>query len=258
VLYLGYWVILIRKMVYGLSTDISSYAGQLFYVVTSLHFVMAIIVISSLYNAHVHKIELQLSHAQSLATETRLKNLQQQVDPHFLFNSLNILTALIPLDPEKAISFTQRLGEMYRFVLRSQEEDLVPLSQELQFAQDYYYLLSCRYQHSLFLHVDNQSQLHMHDLFIMPFTLQLLIENAVKHNVGEADRPLHMTIRIRNQSIVVENNLQFKHGNQGHGFGLRNLQERYRLLSQQAVRVQKEKDQFSVEVPLMKRLKTSA
>lgn len=123
-MFLPYWVLLVRQLIYGNPTDQSAYPGQLVAITTGLHLPIVIITISSLYNAHVHRVKMQLANVQNLVIETQLKNLQQQVDPHFLFNSLNILSALIKQDPEKSFLFTQKLAEVYRFLLKSQKRGI--------------------------------------------------------------------------------------------------------------------------------------
>lgn len=250
-LYLFYWVMLIRRMVYGLKTDLSAYPGQLFTLITSLHLVIAIITISSLYNQQVHKVEMQLAKVQSLAAETQLQNLQQQVDPHFLFNSLNILAALIRIDTERSVQFTQKLSEVYRFFLKTKKEVLVSLEEELSFLHDYFYLVRCRFGDAFILEVDNNT----HDparCYIMPGTLQLLIENVIKHNVAEEARPITISITLKGDRLTVTNLVAPKENTTTSGHGLQNLNARYQLLNGQALSWQEQEGVFLVQVPLIK------
>ncbi len=182
---------------------------------------------------------------------TQLEVLQNQMSPHFLFNSLNALTTLIAEDQETAIEFTQKLSEVYRYILQNKQRELVLLSEELEFAGSYVYLLQMRYPKNL--KVEFKISDHARDQFIAPMTLQMLIENAIKHNVISYTDPLGITIMTDAENqIIVENNFQPKSIVQkGTKTGLANIRNRYSFFGNKEIVVSNSKDYFTVKVPLI-------
>lgn len=198
-----------------------------------------------LQNAVAEKAELERQNV-----ESQLEGLRNQVNPHFLFNSLNTLTYLIPEDPDKAVRFVQKLSKVYRYVLESREAKMIPLKDELEFLHAYIFLLKERFGENL--------QIKLHDLngatdgAIVPLTLQMLFENAIKHNVISAGKPLSVEMFAENGHLVVRNNLQRK--NQvmdSTGIGLDNIRTRYRMLTDREVQVIASRDYFTVLLPLV-------
>lgn len=184
--------------------------------------------------------------------QTQLDSLKQQVNPHFLFNSLNTLSYLIGDDTERAEDFLNELCKVYRYLLRTNEHELTDLNTELHFIRSYFHLLKTRYGESLHLHVAIDPA---YETYLLPsLTLQLLVENAVKHNVIDKIQPL--TVRICTQpdgSLMVCNTLQRKpQPLLSTQVGLRNIAAKFRLLGQGDIRIEETTDQFSVTVPLMK------
>ncbi len=154
--------------------------------------------------------------------QTQLESLKAQVNPHFLFNSLNSLSSLISEDPVKAEKFLDEMCKVYRYLLRNSEDDLAPLWVEMQFIQSYYHLLKTRYGDSLFLEVDIPDELVWYR--IPSLTLQMLVENAVKHNMMLKDRPLQIVITtIAGPRLIISNNLQRKKGYHPTKLGLTTL-----------------------------------
>ena len=176
--------------------------------------------------------------------------LKNQLDPHFLFNSLNVLTSLIDEDPFQAQKFTTSLSKVYRYVLEQKNKDLVSIDEELQFAKTYVRLLKMRFENSIHLEIPDQSAYP--DAKIVPLSLQLLLENAVKHNVVNSDNPLYIKVYENNGELVVKNNLQEKQVvNKGSGVGLQNIKQRYGILTDRKVLIQKSTSEFSVSLPLL-------
>ena len=135
--------------------------------------------------------------------------LKNQLDPHFLFNSLNVLTSLIDENPEAAQQFTTSLSKVYRYVLEQKNKELVTVDEELQFARTYVNLLKMRFEDSIVFEIPEKSE--NPEAKVVPLSLQLLLENAVKHNVVNASKPLYIKIYEKEGNLVVENNLQSKH-----------------------------------------------
>ncbi|MEP0984076.1 histidine kinase [Ekhidna sp.] len=182
---------------------------------------------------------------------TQYEVLQNQMSPHFLFNSLNTLTTIIPENADVAVSFTERLSEVYRYILQNKDRELVSLKEEIDFVKSYLFLLRMRYPDNLT--VDFKIDDRYLGLTIPPLTLQMLAENAIKHNVVSKAKPLHIDIYIENgKSVVVKNNLQKKDSlDRSTKTGLENIRKRYRILGQKEIDVITSAANFIVAVPLI-------
>ena len=183
--------------------------------------------------------------------EYRFETLRTQVNPHFLFNSLNTLSSLMYEDREKAAGFIRDLSDVYRYVLDNRNKELIPLSDELKFIRSFVYLYKLRFDNKLEVEFDIRDDQHIR--LIAPMTLQLLIENAVKHNIISTRRPLSIHITATgNGYIAVSNNLQKKtSGVVSSGIGLANISSRYGFLSDKPVEVTESEMAFTVKVPLI-------
>jgi sensor histidine kinase YesM len=176
--------------------------------------------------------------------------LKNQLDPHFLFNSLNVLTSLIEENPDSAQKFTTSLSKVYRYVLEQKNKDLVTVNEELQFAKTYMSLLKMRFEDSIIFDIPKEAS--DPESKVVPLSLQLLLENAVKHNIVTANKPLHIKIYERNGDLVVENNLQQKQIlNKSSGVGLSNIKQRYELLTSRKVNINQEAERFAVAIPML-------
>jgi two-component system, LytTR family, sensor kinase len=183
--------------------------------------------------------------------KTQFEVLQNQMSPHFLFNSLNTLTTLIAENPQVAIDFTQNLSEVYRYILQHKERELVTLREEIEFAKAYFFLLKMRYPDNLDASFSvDESYLSQH---IAPLTLQMLLENAIKHNVVSKIHPLKIEIYVEsNNSVIVKNNLQPKTSlERSTKTGLKNIQKRYEYLGRRKIDVITTAKNFIVAIPLI-------
>jgi LytS/YehU family sensor histidine kinase len=176
--------------------------------------------------------------------------LKNQVSPHFLFNSLNVLTSLVYINQDLAAQFIKQLSEVYRYVLDQRENELTEIDDELQFVESYIYLHKIRFDQGLNYEIliNNKPEGK-----IIPLSLQMMVENAIKHNVISANEPLHIRICIDRDYVTVSNNLQFKPipGGSSH-IGLQNLKARYDYLSNKPFEVNKLDNEFVVRIPLIK------
>ncbi|UWX53756.1 histidine kinase [Maribacter litopenaei] len=176
--------------------------------------------------------------------------LKNQLDPHFLFNSLNVLTSLIEEDTDQAQKFTTSLSKVYRYVLEQKNKDLVSVDEELQFAKTYVKLLKMRFEDSIILDIPERAS--NPEAKIVPLSLQLLLENAVKHNIVNSAKPLHIKIFEQDGNLKISNNLQEKQVvKKSSGVGLQNIQQRYELLSTRKMEIHKTADTFTVELPML-------
>ena len=182
--------------------------------------------------------------------QTQLDSLKNQVNPHFLFNSLNSLSSLIEEDEAKAQLFVNELARVYRYLLQSNERELTDLKSELSFIKAYFFLLKTRFGDGICL--DIQVSEAAQQAMIPPLTLQLLVENAVKHNVVSTARPLNISIYTEGEgNLVVSNNLQAKAVTVAlNRLGLANIDAKYRLLAGKKPIVQQTQTTFSVILPL--------
>lgn len=176
--------------------------------------------------------------------------LKNQLDPHFLFNSLNVLTSLIEENPKNAQRFTTSLSKVYRYVLEQKNKDLVTVDEELDFARTYMSLLKMRFEDSIIFEIPDRAS--NPESRVVPLSLQLLLENAVKHNMVTSSKPLHIKIYEQNGMLVVENNLQPKQiVKKSSGVGLENIKQRYNLLSNRKVSINQQAKSFAVAIPML-------
>ena len=181
--------------------------------------------------------------------EYQFEMLKLQLNPHFLFNSLNTLSSLVHEDAAKASDFVRKLSEVYRYVLDNRNRELVSLAEEMEFIRSFTYLLGLRFQGMIeFVFAVDETDM---DRKIAPMTLQLLVENAVKHNVVSSQKPLMVRIFSGNSYIKVTNNFQPKADQRGGGMGLKNISSRYAFLSKRKVVVRNDEKIFEVIVPLI-------
>lgn len=180
----------------------------------------------------------------------KFESLKNQIDPHFLFNSLNVLTSLIEENPDNAQRFTTSLSKVYRYVLEQKDKELVSVEEELAFAKTYMELLTMRFENSLFY--DVPQNLENPEAKVVPLSLQLLLENAIKHNAVSEGRPLSIRIFEEGNYLVVENNLQKKEVLQNRrGVGLQNIINRYHLVTNRKVIIDENQSSFQVKIPVL-------
>jgi two-component system LytT family sensor kinase len=195
------------------------------------------------------KIVEQLDYERQSA---ELNVLKAELDPHFIFNSLNTLAPLISADAAKAQLFTIKLAQAYKYLLLKRDRELITLSDELRFIDDYFFLLQMRHPNSLKLDVLLNS-MRPDTILILPFALQVLIENAIKHNMFSEEKPLDITIALTKQHILVSNTIHPKpYAVESTHVGLKNLSARYRLTCKQDIVVYQNNDTFLVKLPLIK------
>ena len=180
----------------------------------------------------------------------KFESLKNQIDPHFLFNSLNVLSSLIEENPDNAQQFTTSLSKIYRYVLEQKDKELVTVAEELAFAKTYMNLLKMRFENSITYELP--TNFDNPEAKVVPLSLQLLLENTIKHNVVSENKPLNIKIYIKDNFLVVENNLQKKEVLQDRkGVGLQNIVSRYAILSERKVLIDENKESFAVYLPIL-------
>lgn len=232
--------------------SLSDLAG---YFINSLIFSFTVMGITEAiyYYSRLRKAEKEKEELQRINLMAQYDSLKQQVNPHFLFNSLNSLSSLITSDPPKAEKFVEEMSSVYRYLLQNSKEELSLLSRELAFARSYLHLLQTRFGEGL--RVDIQIHKDHENTLIPPLTLQLLIENAVKHNEVSSANPLHIRIASKDgQRLEVVNNLQKrKLTTPSEKIGLSNIMAKYKLLAYPDVEVHETLTHFIVRLPLIQK-----
>jgi two-component system, LytTR family, sensor kinase len=192
--------------------------------------------------------EKEMLKRESLKAE--LNALKTQVNPHFLFNNLNTLISVIPEDPKLAVDFVKQLSKLYRHILEVKDEQSILLKEELDVLRAYAFLLQTRFGNNLdvIINVPDEKL----DRKIVPLSLQILMENAIKHNIVSSDKPLTIEVFAVNGNLVVSNNLQKKNQiNESTGIGLDNIRNRYKLIGDGKVEVTENGSNFTVSIPLI-------
>jgi two-component system, LytTR family, sensor kinase len=205
------------------------------------------------YINQLEKTQIEAEKFKKISTQAQLQAVRNQVNPHFLFNNLSVLTALIPLDTNASVEFVRQFSKVYRYVLKSHEKELMELDTELDFIDSYLYLLKKRFGESLKISVQVDEEVRQH--YIVPMALQMLVENAVKHNVVSKNKPLQINIFTEDdQLLILQNNLQRKEVNEMEStqFGLSNISQRYEFLTHKPIVIQENEKYFTVKLPIIK------
>lgn len=180
----------------------------------------------------------------------KFESLKNQIDPHFLFNSLNVLSSLIEENPDNAQKFTTSLSKIYRYVLEQKDKELVTVQEELAFAKTYMNLLKMRFENSITFELPENFD--SAEARVVPLSLQLLLENTIKHNVVSEQKPLHIRIFVKDNYLVVQNDLQKKEVLQDRrGVGLQNIISRYGILTNRKVLIETNETIFAVHLPIL-------
>lgn len=195
---------------------------------------------------------LEAEELKRISIQAELQLVKSQINPHFLFNNLNVLSALIMKDNAEANRFIEEFSKVYRYILSNHEKEVVELNAELDFIKPYIFLLEKRFSDGLDIQIEIPEA--SHDQYIIPASIQMLIENAIKHNVVSRQKPLHIHIHLNgNNTLVVSNNLQAKQTVESStGIGLQNIIKRYQLVGGRKVEIRRNNDRFEVALPLLR------
>lgn len=222
---------------------------------------VVIIIFAALFVTNVYEIfylkEQQydiLKRAEQLdiaKTHAELVALKNQIDPHFLFNSLNTLSYLISSDPVSARLYNDTLAKVYRYILINREKNLVSAGEEIEFLSNFFHLLKIRFDDAVNMVIEIKS-LFAEDLFIPPISLQILLENAIKHNELSSTNPLTIYVTVSSNYVIIKNKIiQKTYKPPSIGTGLNNLDNRYKLLTGKNIIVYKSNEHFTVKLPLL-------
>lgn len=221
-----------------------------------------IIMICVLFITHVYETVFLVLEAESeklkkeqlerARAEAELEALKNQIDPHFIFNSLNALSHLIEKDPVKAKRFNDNMADVYRYILQNKARELVLLHEEMEFLNDFFSLLKIRFEEAMQLQINIDRAVYDHYL-IPPISLQILVENAIKHNEFSDAVPLVITIDMQNDELIIHNQVRKKILRKASSrIGLQNLGERYKLTTSKEISVKESSHDFTVSLPVLK------
>lgn len=195
------------------------------------------------------QMSINMERYQKESIASQYESLKAQVNPHFLFNSLNVLTSLVETDQKQAVKFIRKLSEVYRYVLDSRQMEVASLADELTFLDSYMYLQKIRHGEALQIENDIPKQT---GLMVVPLAMQMLLENAVKHNAILEEEPLHIRLYLEGDYIVVQNGLQERRiKEESTGVGLHNIEARYSYLTNKPVQVIRSDKLFTVMLPAL-------
>jgi sensor histidine kinase YesM len=219
-------------------------------------FVISIVLNAIEFLKNWRKAALDAERLEKEHIASQYETLKNQVNPHFLFNSLNALTNLVYEDQDQAAKFIRELSKVYRYVLDTRAQELVSLQTEIDFANSFIFLQKIRFDEKLQITVDIAGA---EQKFVPPMVIQMLLENAIKHNIISQDDPLHISIAVSkdDEMLVIKNNLQIKKIplDETSGMGLENIKSRYKYLSKKAVEITNGPKEFIVKLPLLDVLK---
>ncbi len=221
-----------------------------------VQFVLVLLMITFIISITLHSISFFKEWKNAVIREAELKrsvleleyeSLKSQVNPHFLFNSLNALTSLVG-NNDDAVYFIKNLSDVYRYLLEQKDKETVSLSTEIKFVESYIYLHKIRFGDNLNTNININDNKFM----LVPFSLQMLIENAIKHNIVSEEEPLYINIYSSEDYLIVENNFQKKNIiNNSTKIGLENIKKRYSYLTNKGLKIEKTNEKFTVKIPLL-------
>lgn len=223
----------------------------------SLFVIITILFVNNIFEIILLRREMEFNRVRAEKMETakveaELEALKTQIDPHFIFNSLNTLSYLITREPQSARLFNDTLAKVYRYILSNKEKDLVLLKEELEFISNYFYLLKIRFSDGVNMVIEI-NDVSAEDFLIPPISLQTLVENAIKHNEFNESHPLDIKVTISASHVVVRNPVKPKEQSApSNKIGLNNLDNRYKLITRKNIVVENNYRFFTVKLPILK------
>jgi hypothetical protein len=250
---LAYLLLLINGTYYAIKTPLTGTppSGEQLIVANGWGSIIFVPVFSIYFSLHFlrhwRRTELAMERFQKENIRSQLDSLKNHLDPHFLFNNLNILASLIDKNKEASKEFVHRFAEVYRSLLKSKADDLILLSEEMKFIESYIYLIKTRFEENILFKIDVRS----YDKMLPPLTIQMLIENAIKHNIITEKEPLVISITENDSELIVSNTLNRMPLETSSGTGISNIRKRYSHFTEKPVEVSDENGKFEVRIPLL-------
>lgn len=249
-LLLNYSLLVVAKMLVGVDNPLIFTNGgwRILIVVWLVELVILGLLLANRSIQHTLKLQQEAADLQKENNTARYTALQNQLNPHFLFNSLNTLIAEIEYNPGNAVHFTKHLSSVYRYVLQCQDKTLVTLGEELDFMHSYLFLHEVRLGNCISCECSIPADYK--ESMLPPLTLQLLVENVIKHNSITLSKPMKIRIGIEHEHLIVSNPIQPKKSNESSGVGLQNLSNRCKLMLGEEIAIENKEGSFTVKVPI--------
>lgn len=207
--------------------------------------------ISSQFFFNWKKSLIEIEKHKTETSQVQLQNLKNQINPHFLFNNLSVLSSLVYSDQDKAVDFINQLSKVYRYILENRESELATIESEMTFINSYIFLLQIRFDKNIQFYIEIEEG--KKQLMIPPMSLQLLIENAIKHNEISTILPLTITIKTENDFLVISNNLQLRNNHEPSSkTGIQNIIDRYTYFTKREIAIIQDENSFNVKIPILK------
>ena len=217
-------------------------------VITSI--IILLIEIGAQFFINWKKSLIEIEKHKAETSQIQLQNLKNQINPHFLFNNLSVLSSLVYSDQDKAVDFINQLSKVYRYVLENRESELATLESEMIFIDSYIFLLQIRFQKNIHFEITIHNE-QLNNL-LPPMSLQILVENAIKHNEISSEQPLNIKLFTENNYLVVQNNFQLRKNHEPSSkTGLQNIKDRYEFFTTDEVEIIQTEKHFIVKIPLL-------
>ncbi len=241
---------IIHQVKFGDGRIINRKMAETFLPALCITYVVLAIQISWQFFSALKDSMLEVEKYKTESMQAQMQNLKNQLNPHFLFNNLSVLTSLVYKDQDKAVDFINELSKVYRYALDTKTSELVTLEEELLFLNHYIYLLKIRFGSSITFKIDISEV--SKKMFLPPMCLQMLVENTIQHNETSQATPLYVHIHDQDDILIIENRIQPRSDTtHGYGMGLKNIQKRYAFFGVKKVEISKENNIFTVKLPLL-------
>lgn len=239
--------VLYRYVFYGFSTSLWMMVGNIVFGVTMSHLYISGYTIAYLHFKNSKEMALDIERLEKEKEIFKSKMLQKNLEPHFLFNNLSVLSSLSQKNTTEMEAFIDNFSDVYRYFLKHYEKELVPLSEELHFIEGYTNLIEKRFNKAYIIHnnIENKTG------YILPCTLQLGIENALKHNIGNEENPLIIELNRQGNTVFIKNQLRPKTNVHSSNIGNQYLQKHYKLLFDLEIIFSQTNDEYSVQIPII-------
>lgn len=242
------YYVLYRYLIYNFSTSINMIIGNIVFGITMNHLYISGYTIAYLHFSNSKKLAVNIEHLEKEKEVFKSKMLQKNLEPHFLFNNLSILSSLIKKKPDEVETFIDNFSDVYRYYLKHNQKEIVTLSEEIKFIKSYILLIQKRFNNAYTIHIKIENELG----YILPCSLQLCIENAIKHNYGNENNPLEVYLERIEDTIIIKNKLKPIETNTSSYIGNQYLKDQYKLLFNCTLEFEKTETEYFVRIPIIK------
>jgi LytS/YehU family sensor histidine kinase len=239
------WIVFINDMTFGRFWEIQ--ASTMWIEFGIFYFIALWFYARSFFVAWRQEVE-DREKLKRQALQLQYESLKTQVNPHFLFNSLNALTTLIEMDVDAAKTFTSELSGFYRDILQLKNKEIIPLKEEISIVNKYIYLQKIRFGDNFSYQIPDMAD---NQMMVIPLSLQMLVENVFKHNVISSSKNLELSITVDDNDVCISNSYHPKKDSSDSGMGIKNLNERIKYLTNKELKIDQNESQFSIRLPLI-------